>query len=54
VARPKGGEAGAAAQRLVLRRQIAADAAHVSNLAVARRIRRGDVDAVLVDVQAHK
>jgi hypothetical protein len=39
------------AQRLVERRQIAADAAHVAHLAVAPGIGGGDVDAVLVHVQ---
>jgi len=39
------------AQALVLRGQIAANAAHVPNLAVAHGLGHGDVDAVLVDVQ---
>ena len=38
-------------QRLVQRRKIPADAAHMSNLTVAPGVRRGDVDAVLVNVQ---
>ena len=41
------------AQRLVQCRQIPPDAAHMPQLAVSPRLRRGDVDAVLVNVQTH-
>jgi hypothetical protein len=40
------------AQRLVQRDEIAADAAHVPNLALTAGVDRGDVDAVLVNVQS--
>ena len=40
------------AQRLVQPDEIPAEAANVSNLAVSTSVRRGDVDAVLVNVQS--
>ena len=40
------------AQRLVERGQVAADAAHMSNFAVAAGLGHGDVDAVLVYIEA--